>query len=382
MWKGSIGGSKQQFTTNSMRVNSNHKFDLDRRRRITMAMESLGAKYTKIASVVAAYWTISISMVFVNKYLLSSDDVKLNAPMFITWFQCVVTVLLCFLLSILGQVFPQYVTFPAIKIEGKLMRATLPLSVVFVCMITFNNLCLKYIGVAFYFVGRSLTTVFNVVFTYILLQQTTSVRAIGCCGIIIAGFLLGVDQEGASGSLSWMGVMFGVMASGSVALNAIFTKKVLPLVDNNVWRLTLYNNINATILFLPMMFLFGEFSEVASFPKLLSMSFWGWMVISGVFGFAIGFVTGMQIQVTSPLTHNISGTAKACAQTVMGCIYFGEVKTNLWWLSNMLVLVGSGSYTEVRRREMNTHHKEAVAAVVKQEEMVEALEEGNKKLLE
>ena len=31
---------------------------------------------------------------------------------------------------------------------------------------------------------------------------------------------------------------------------------------------------------------------------------------------------------------------------------------------------------------MNTHHKEAVAAVVKQEEMVEALEEGNKKLLE
>ena len=91
--------------------------------------------------------------------------------------------------------------------------------------------------------------------------------------------------------------MFGVMASGSVALNAIFTKKVLPLVDNNVWRLTLYNNINATILFLPMMFLFGEFSEVASFPKLLSMSFWGWMVISGVFGFAIGFVTGMQIQV-------------------------------------------------------------------------------------
>lgn len=39
----------------------------------------------------------------------------------------------------------------------------LPLSLVFVGMITFNNLCLQYVGVAFYNVGRSLTTVFNVV---------------------------------------------------------------------------------------------------------------------------------------------------------------------------------------------------------------------------
>ena len=39
----------------------------------------------------------------------------------------------------------------------------LPLSIVFVAMISFNNLCLKYVGVAFYYIGRSLTTVFNVV---------------------------------------------------------------------------------------------------------------------------------------------------------------------------------------------------------------------------
>lgn len=36
-------------------------------------------------------------------------------------------------------------------------------------MITFNNLCLKYVGVAFYYIGRSLTTVFNVLMTWILL---------------------------------------------------------------------------------------------------------------------------------------------------------------------------------------------------------------------
>ena len=37
-------------------------------------------------------------------------------------------------------------------------------------------------------------------------------------------------------------------------------------------------------------------------------------------GFAIGYVTALQIQVTSPLGHNISGTAKAAAQTILAVI--------------------------------------------------------------
>ncbi len=46
-----------------------------------------------------------------------------------------------------------------------------PLSIVFVAMITFNNLCIKYVGVAFYYVNRSLTTIFNVVFSYVFLGE-------------------------------------------------------------------------------------------------------------------------------------------------------------------------------------------------------------------
>lgn len=86
-------------------------------------------------------------------------------------------------------------------------------------MITFNNLCLKHVGVAFYYVGRSLTTVFNVVSTvhhdrktklhteifqvctYFILGKTTSCRALICCAVIIGGFLLGVDQEDVAGEV-------------------------------------------------------------------------------------------------------------------------------------------------------------------------------------
>ena len=69
-------------------------------------------------------------------------------------------------------------------------------------------------------------------------------------------------------------------------------------------------------------------------------------------GFAIAYVTGLQIQVTSPLTHNISGTAKAAFQTVLGVLYYAEIKSGMWWLSNFVVLAGSMAYTHVKHGEM------------------------------
>uniref|UniRef100_A0AC35U0C1 TPT domain-containing protein n=1 Tax=Rhabditophanes sp. KR3021 TaxID=114890 RepID=A0AC35U0C1_9BILA len=244
------------------------------------------------------------------------------------------------------------------------MRKTikvLPLSIVFVAMITLNNLCLQYVGVSFYYVGRSLTTVFNVICTWIILSEKTSFAAIFCCGIIISGFLLGVDQEKASGSLSVFGVICGVLASLFVALYAIYVKKKLPVVDQSIWDLTLLNNINASILFVPLFLLSNEPESIANFAYLDSPNFWTFMFVSGFLGFIMGYVTGWQIQATSPLTHNISGTAKAAAQTVLGVVYFMESKTLLWWLSNGVVLVGSGLYTKVRFSEMKNKHNEEKA---------------------
>ena len=155
-----------------------------------------------------------------------------------------------------------------------------------------------------------------------------------------------------------MGVLFGVAASLSVALYSIFTKKVLPAVDNNIWRLALYNNLNACLLFLPLMAITGDFNKLYAFEQLWSFNLWSMLFLSGIFGFGIGYVTGLQIQVTSPLTHNISGTAKACAQTILATTYYAEVKLTLWWVSNAIVLIGSGAYTLVRRGDMLKQHAE------------------------
>lgn len=61
-------------------------------------------------------------MVFLNKYLLSSPDLKLDAPLFVTWYQCVVTVALCWACGTLSQSQPHLITFPAFKPDRKISR--------------------------------------------------------------------------------------------------------------------------------------------------------------------------------------------------------------------------------------------------------------------
>ena len=147
----------------------------------------------------------------------------------------------------------------------------LPLSVVFVGMITLNNLCLKNVGVSFYYIGRCCSS-YSSPLSYICTQepdhslqcslnllhsrpenvaqvkpeerkslnsnQFSYSSAICCCLSIVGGFYLGVDQEDQSGSFSLTGTIFGVLASLFVSLYSIYTKKVLPVVEGQSQALT------------------------------------------------------------------------------------------------------------------------------------------------
>ena len=55
-------------------------------------------------------------------------------------------------------------------------------------------------------------------------------------------------------------------------------------------------------------------------------------------GFAIGLVTVMQVKATSPLTHNISGTAKAAVQVSI-FVFFVCRKISPLFVCLLLVLV-------------------------------------------
>ncbi|KAH0948977.1 hypothetical protein HN011_005350 [Eciton burchellii] len=320
--------------------------------------DGLTSKYFYITFVIASYWIVSILTVFVNKALLSSKLMNLDAPLFVTWFQCIVSVAICITLRKISQWYPNYIEIAdGNPFNKNIAKQVLPLSILFTGMIATNNLCLKYVDVAFYYIGRSLTTVFNVIFTYILLGQRTSFKCIICCAVIIFGFWLGVDQEHIAGSLSVVGTFFGVLGSLLLSLYSIRTKQTLPVVNQDIWLLSYYNNIYSIFIFIPLMIINGELTIVYNYDKLGYSFFWGAMMIGGMFGFAIGYLTALQIKVTSPLTHNVSGTAKACAQTVLATYWFNEQKSFLWWISNIIVLTASAFYARIRQLDLSKEYK-------------------------
>lgn len=392
----------------------------------------LWVAYTRIFLVEAAYWIISIGMVFVNQFVLSDNILKNELTIFITIFQILFSLAILLTLNYITKHYLDpafdieptnynlkqsnsdssivcekdnnednqedvlFVSVNARLIESdeadrvqsqprrKLSRAAseqsykssqqesltnlfivniphrinietckivFPLSILYIGMLLLNNFCLKYVGVAFYFVSRSLTTVFNVIFTYFLINEPVSRGALVCCGFIVLGFILGIDQENVIGSLSVIGVSFGVASSLFGSLCTIYTKKTLAKLDKNIWVLVLYNNINAIVLCMPLLILHGDVQALIS-DKVISPSFWSLLSVSGVMAFFISIVTNASIKYTSPLTHNISGTAKACFQTVIAVIYYKDHKSTLWWISNITILIASAMYSRIKQLEM------------------------------
>ena len=67
-------------------------------------------------------------------------------------------------------------------------------------MITFNNLCLKWVEVSFYNVARSLTIVFNVVLSFLILSSPSSSKTLMTLGVVVMGFFVGTSGEGERGT--------------------------------------------------------------------------------------------------------------------------------------------------------------------------------------
>ena len=158
-------------------------------------------------------------------------------------------------------------------------------------------------------VARSLSIVFNILFTYILLGKDTSMSALFSCVIVLAGFFVGAYGEI---NFSWEGIFYGVSSSCFVALYGIYVKKKLLIVDNNEWRLLHYNTFLATIVLFPLVWLSGEFSflDAPEIHFLGDLYFWGIMTVTAIAGFLINIAIFLQIKFTTPLTNTISGTAK------------------------------------------------------------------------
>jgi len=306
------------------------------------------APRVRVTTAVSFYWIVSISLVFLNKVLMSGELV-FDSPLFLTWLQTVIAVLCCIFLSVLKDYVPSISI--ATKFEYKLAVAiqVLPLTLIFVGMVVFNNLCLRLVEVSFYQVARSLTIVFNVLLSRFVLKEKFSYKALLSVFLVLVGYLIGCDGEV---KFSWLGAACGICASFFVALYSIYVKRVFKIVKNDSWLLVSYNNLNAIVI-LPIIIIYcGESQSSINFLSLSSERYWFVIMISGIFGYLINIATYLQIEVTSPLSHNVSGTAKAGIQSFLAYLLFGNKVTLFSVLGLILTLAGSLSYSYFRLQDM------------------------------
>eukprot|EP00301_Raphidiophrys_heterophryoidea_P018454 c3437_g1_i1.p1 GENE.c3437_g1_i1~~c3437_g1_i1.p1 ORF type:complete len:347 (-),score=108.68 c3437_g1_i1:69-1109(-) len=314
------------------------------------------------AAVVAFYFVVSIALVCLNKYVMSYMPYKFPFPVFLTFLQLIVALVLMAILGTL-EIKVGVVEFPPFTIRTDTCRRLLPTACVYVGMIVANNICLNYANVAFYQVARSLTILFSIVLTYVLHGTPTSPRAMLACAVVMVGFAIGSWGDG---EFSLAGLVAGVVSSLFVALNAISIKHALSIVANNEGVMMLYNTVIASVLLLCVAVLFGEMKHVISFPHYDKPQVWINVLLTGIFGFFINISIILVVKLTSPLTNNIAGTAKACVQTILAVFLFG---TQIEWVNGfglVLCIFGSALYSYIRLLEKHpkqqTHEMTAITS--------------------
>ncbi|GAA5797106.1 hypothetical protein HPULCUR_002485 [Helicostylum pulchrum] len=301
-----------------------------------------------IAAVVSFYFVISLSVVFLNKIIMSGSS-DFPYALFVTWYQLVVALILLLIWASLGKSYKLFSIIPPYEFNLAIAKKVAPLTFVYVGMLVMNNLCLKYVHVTFYQVARSLSINFTILFTLLILHKKTSFPALVACGIVFSGFVIGSYGEI---NFSWPGVFYGVGSSAFVALYGIYVQKTLVVVDNNQWKLLHYNTTLAIIFLSPLLLLSGEISDIMETSEIIyTSSFWVLMTITGVTGFGINIAMFLQVKYTSALTNTISGTAKSCVQTVLAAMIFKNEISALNGLGILLALIGSGYYSWVRYQE-------------------------------
>jgi GDP-fucose transporter C1 len=224
----------------------------------------------------------------------------------------------------------------------------IPVCLAYLLVIGLNNKCLEHVSVSGYQITRSLTIMFSIVLSYVFMGQKTSFRACLACLGVVVGFSCGVQGDV---DLSLKGALYGVSSSCFVVTYSLVVKRVMGLLDNNEYLLIEYNTSLAIVILAPFAWFAGEFDIL---KEKRSSKFWITQTVAGITGFIINIAIFLNIKYTTPLTHNLGGTLKACLQTVLAFVFFpdGETMTPLKFIGTVLVIGFSAYYALVRRSEM------------------------------
>ena len=267
-----------------------------------------------VASVFGFYIISTIFMVLINKLVLK----KASFPITFLWGQMI-------LASIILQIFQFCGLFKLPSFKLSVLKNLIPLIGINVIGLGLNTLCLQYSDAMMYQIARSLVLPITIALTPILLKESVSLKTIGCCLIILVGFVVGILGEKEL-RVSLKGIIFGALSSLSTALHAIIIKQAFAKIEEkSPFDMIYYNNVLSTLILFPI--LGFEVKPLISAIKANDYSLKALLVgilIAGTTGLLVNFASFLQIKVTSPLTHTVASAARGVLQSVACYFVLGE----------------------------------------------------------
>ncbi|KAH8584122.1 10 transmembrane domain translocator [Cryptosporidium sp. chipmunk genotype I] len=259
-----------------------------------------------------------------------------------------------------------YISFSA---EMNKLLKILPMSICFVGLVAFGNICLKYVQVSTYQLARSGSLIFTVIVSYFMLGQKQTWQSILACIVVCAGFLIGsLDRS----SLSAMGIITGLASSFCQVFYNVFMKKCMNYFNGDAIQLMKYNQCISTILLIPCIFLAQEKNLIldsaifdVNEPEFFRL--WVLLILCGLLSMLLNYFTFLVVGYTSPVTFNVLGMFKSCAQTAGGFIIFHDHASAHTITGICLTLAGSVWYGFAKSLNCKTKDKSSVHSEVSSE---------------
>ena len=139
--------------------------------------------------------------------------------------QQIATWVLLWFFGVLGLHFNRLSFVPPPEFDARIGVDILPLTALYVAMLSSTNYCLRHVDISFYQILRSLVIPFNIVTSYLCLGFVPRPRTVGCCSVVMCGFVIGSMSEL---NFTYQGFTAGCLASLFMAMYSTYVKKVLP----------------------------------------------------------------------------------------------------------------------------------------------------------
>ncbi|XP_059179426.1 GDP-fucose transporter 1-like [Physella acuta] len=303
-----------------------------------------------VTAVVLSYWTVSTAYVFVNKQLVSGINGLVDISIFIAWFQ----VLSGFIILLAARTVAKCCKLPwtdlsSLSLDQRrlLTLGSVASSTAYITSLIFNSLLLKYISVSFYQIARSLTIIFVILLSKVLLHDQLLMSTMIACILIVAGFYIGVHEEIVINGVQLRGIFYGSLCSFFSALSSTLCKMLQKKEKINSLQFTYNVLATGTIILAPVVLGSSQLQNVLYSPLATDWFFWSMMLLSGLTCLMVGWISTLQITLTSPLTYIISTNSKSVIQTLLAVIWNNETRSIVWWAGNSFICIGVFMYSSV-----------------------------------